>query len=76
MTARCSTERLEFGRLRRQRVVSRFNGGELGPDGGGLLLREPGLWAAGGRGRQGLLFGRGADRVDWLVYAAGQLEPG
>ena len=43
MTTECSTERLEFGRLRRQRVVGRFDGGELGSDGGGLLLRELGL---------------------------------
>ena len=43
MTTKCSTERLEFGRLRRQRVAGRFDGGELGSDGGGLLLRELGL---------------------------------
>ena len=29
-----------IGGLRRQRVVGRFDGGELGSDGGGLLLRE------------------------------------
>ena len=40
MTTECTTERLEFGGLRRQRVVGRFDGGELGSDGGGLLLRE------------------------------------
>ena len=40
MTTECTTERLEFERLRRQRVVGRFDGGELGSDGGGLLLRE------------------------------------
>lgn len=43
MTTECSTERLEFGRLRRQRVAGRFDGGELGSDGGGLLLPELGL---------------------------------
>ena len=41
MTTECTTERLEFERFRRQRVVGRFDGGELGSDGGGLLL-----WAA------------------------------
>ena len=40
MTTECTTERLEFERFRRQRVVGRFDGGELGSDGGGLLLRE------------------------------------
>ena len=40
MTIECTTERLEFGGLRRQRVVGRFDGGGLGSDGGGLLLRE------------------------------------
>ena len=40
MTTECTTERLEFGGLRRQRVGGRFDGGELGSDGGGLLLRE------------------------------------
>ena len=40
MTTECTTERLEFGGLRRQRVVGRFDGGELGSDGGGLLLRS------------------------------------
>ncbi len=40
MTTECTTERLEFGGLRRQRVVGRFDGGELGSDGGGLLPRE------------------------------------
>ena len=42
MTTECTTERLEFGgeRFRRQRVVGRFDDGELGSDGGGLLLRE------------------------------------
>ncbi len=40
MTTECSTARLEFAGLRRQRVVGRFDGGELGSDGGGLLLRE------------------------------------
>ena len=40
MTTECTTERLEFERSRRQRVVGRFDGGELGSDGGGLLLRE------------------------------------
>ncbi len=40
MTTECSTGRLEFAGLRRQRVVGRFDGGELGSDGGGLLLRE------------------------------------
>ena len=40
MTTECTTERLESGGLRRQRVVGRFDGGELGSDGGGLLLRE------------------------------------
>ena len=39
MTTECTTERLEFERFRRQRVVGRFDGGELGSDGGGLLLR-------------------------------------
>ena len=39
MTTECTTEQLEFGGLRRQRVVGRFDGGELGSDGGGLLLR-------------------------------------
>ena len=29
MTTECTTERLEFGGLRRQRVVGRFDGGEL-----------------------------------------------
>ena len=40
MTPECTTEQLEFGGLRSQRVVGRFDGGELGSDGGGLLLRE------------------------------------
>ena len=40
MTTECTTERLEFERFRRQRVIGRFDGGELGSDGGGLLLRE------------------------------------
>ena len=40
MTTECTTERLEFERFRRQRVVGRFDGGEIGSDGGGLLLRE------------------------------------
>ena len=40
MTTECTTERLEFERFQRQRVVGRFDGGELGSDGGGLLLRE------------------------------------
>ena len=40
MTTECTTERLEFERFRRQRVVGRFDGGELGSDDGGLLLRE------------------------------------
>ena len=40
MTTECTTERLEFERFRRQRVVGRFDGGELGSDGGGLLRRE------------------------------------
>ena len=40
MTTECTTEGLEFGRLGRQRVVGRFDGGELGSDGGGVLLRE------------------------------------
>ena len=40
MTTECTTERLEFERFRRQRVVGRFDGWELGSDGGGLLLRE------------------------------------
>ncbi len=43
MTTECTTERLEFGGLRRQRVVGRFDGGELGSDGGGLLLRHAAL---------------------------------
>ena len=34
MTTECTTEQLEFGGLRRQRVVGRFDGGELGSDGG------------------------------------------
>ena len=37
MTTECTTGRLEFGGLGRQRVVGRFDGGELGSDGGGLL---------------------------------------
>ncbi len=32
MTTECTTERLEFERFRRQRVVGRFDGGELGSD--------------------------------------------
>ena len=43
MTPECTTQQLEFGRLWRRRVVGRFDGGELGSDGGGLLLRELGL---------------------------------
>ena len=35
MTTECTTERLEFERFRRQRVVGRFDGGELGSDGAG-----------------------------------------
>ena len=56
MTTECTTERLEFGGLRRQRVVGRFDGGELSSDGGGLLLRElaqrTGLSGRSGRGRR------------------------
>ena len=32
MTTECTTERLEFERFRRQRVVGRFDGGELGSE--------------------------------------------
>ena len=39
-------ERLEFGGLRSQRVAGRFDGGELGSDGDGLLLRELALRSA------------------------------
>ncbi len=40
MITRCTMERLQFEALGRQLVVGRFAGGELGSDGGGLLLRE------------------------------------
>ncbi len=40
MTTQCTTERLQFEALGRQCVAGRFDDGELGSDGGGLLLRE------------------------------------
>lgn len=39
------------------------------------LVRSVGRLVRSGR-RQRLLFGRGNYRLDWLVYAAGRLEPG
>lgn len=39
------------------------------------LVRSVGRLLRSGR-RQRLLFGRGNYRLDWLVYAAGRLEPG
>ena len=43
MKTDCSTDRLNFGRLGRRRVVADFDGGDVTSDAGALLLREADL---------------------------------
>lgn len=40
MNAQCSATQLEFHDLGRRKVVGKFDGGEIGSDGGGVLPRE------------------------------------
>ncbi len=61
MTTECTTERLEFGGLRRQRVVGRFDGGELGSDGGGHRAAGEDRAQASGSAHE-VLPGSGAER--------------
>ena len=72
MTTECTTERLEFERFQRQRVVGRFDGGELGSDGGGLLLRElaqrTGLFRPAERLFPGLPRARSGRGIRWRCW--------